>query len=84
MEGVSKASVLLVDDEVRWVMRMAQQLAKSGLDVGVCHDGTTALRVADESPPDVILLRSARFEVPVDTCWPESTRSLRGEDPARR
>jgi len=56
MAEVAKPKLLLVDDEVRWAKRLARELAKSGLDVKVCHDGTSALDAVSEAPPDVILL----------------------------
>jgi signal transduction histidine kinase len=48
--------VLLVDDNVDTVEMLAQLLAMDGQDVRTAHDGASALAVAADFQPDVILM----------------------------
>jgi len=51
-----KERILIVDDEylIRWSLQ--QELAKEGYEVTTAEDGESALRLARESPPDLVLL----------------------------
>lgn len=51
-----KRAILLVDDNVDAAESMAVLLQISGHDVRLAHDGPTALAVALEHPPDVVVL----------------------------
>ncbi|MCI0370639.1 MAG: response regulator [candidate division NC10 bacterium] len=55
-EGRSGAMVLLVDDEPVILAMMEDFLTVNGLGVLVAHDGSEALRLAQERKPDVIVL----------------------------
>lgn len=48
--------ILVVDDSVDAAESMAMLLRLRGFEVGVAHTGEDALRMADESPPSVVLL----------------------------
>jgi CheY-like chemotaxis protein len=48
--------VLVVDDNVDTAESLAMLLRRYGHDVEVAHTGPTALRLAQEHPPDVVLL----------------------------
>ena len=51
-----KDRVLLVDDQPMNVRIMTDCLEKAGYEVFKAYDGDTALRIARESKPDIILL----------------------------
>ena len=53
---MAKERILAVDDEylIRWSLQ--QDLAKEGYEVLVAESGEEALRVVQESPPDLVLL----------------------------
>ena len=53
---MSKERILVVDDEylIRWSLQ--QELAKEGYEVTTAEDGESALRLARESSPDLVLL----------------------------
>ena len=51
-----RARILLVDDEEDTVANLAILLRMSGHEVDVARDGPTALRLAEDNPPDVALL----------------------------
>lgn len=48
--------ILVVDDEEDVVRLLEFRLSKEGFDVISCNDGRTALDLADEQKPDLILL----------------------------
>ena len=52
------ARVLIVDDEAFFSELLQRTLsAEPGLDiVGVAHDGETAIQLAEEATPDVVLM----------------------------
>jgi DNA-binding NtrC family response regulator len=52
---MAKERILVVDDEylIRWSLQ--QELAKDGYEVTTAEDGEAALRMARESPPDLVL-----------------------------
>jgi len=54
--GGQRHRVLLVDDSVDTADSMAMLLNASGHDVRVAHDGPTALHVAEDYRPDVVIL----------------------------
>jgi len=53
---VPNKTVLLVDDDVKIVELVALYLKRDGYRVLVAHDGVTALNIARESHPDLIVL----------------------------
>ena len=56
-EAVSRRlRVLVVDDNVDTVLSFSMLLKASGHDVLTAHDGTTAVKIANEMLPDAILL----------------------------
>jgi len=55
-EGRSGATVLLVDDEPLILAMMEDFLSVNGINVLVAHEGSEALRLAQERKPDVIIL----------------------------
>lgn len=48
--------VLIVDDEPNIVLSLDFLLRQRGIAVGIARDGEQALALADETPPDVVLL----------------------------
>jgi len=48
--------ILLVDDEVSIQVTLAQALRSRGYDVEVAKNGSDALRLASERPPDLVVL----------------------------
>jgi two-component system, OmpR family, response regulator len=50
------ASVLLVDDEVRFARALGQGLTDHGFDVCLAHDGYDGYRLAKESQYDLVVL----------------------------
>lgn len=48
--------ILVVDDEEDVVRLVQFRLAKEGFEIISCGDGQTALRLADEEKPDLIIL----------------------------
>ena len=57
MRGVgSMTSILVVDDEVSLANLVAGYLRKEGYEVAVAHDGDSALALARETRPDVVVL----------------------------
>jgi DNA-binding response OmpR family regulator len=53
---VSTPHILLVEDEVRLARFIELELNSEGYRISVAHDGITALTLARESMPDIILL----------------------------
>ncbi|MGB8297019.1 MAG: response regulator transcription factor [Polyangia bacterium] len=51
-----KGRVLLVEDEEDLVISLSYSLQAAGYQVASALDGTTALRLATEQPPDIVLL----------------------------
>ncbi|MDA0339881.1 MAG: phosphate regulon transcriptional regulator PhoB [Proteobacteria bacterium] len=51
-----KLRVLIVEDEASLVMMLRYNLEKEGFDVSEASDGEEAMIVAEESPPDAIIL----------------------------
>ena len=49
-------TILIVDDEVRITMILSEFLSREGFDVMTAIDGRTALKMAKESLPDLIVL----------------------------
>ena len=57
IEGENMAkSVLIVDDEPNIVLSLEFLMKQAGFDIRVARDGEEALKLVDESPPDLILL----------------------------
>ena len=74
-------TVLLADDDTTMVRLLTSTLEKDGFKVLVARDGESALRMARETRPALILLD---WEMPGAT-GPEVTRALRADaDPALR
>lgn len=48
--------ILVVEDDPKMQLLLSGQLAARGYDVRVAGDGATALRLAEEAPPDLVLL----------------------------
>jgi two-component system response regulator ChvI len=48
--------LLLVDDDVSLVRILAAALSEEQFTVAVAHDGASALRLIDASPPDLVIL----------------------------
>ena len=79
MDSTSPARMLVVDDDPRSLKLLAGFLRAEGYEVRTAPDGRTALRLAAEQPPDVVLL---------DVMMPELTgydvcRSLKSEPRTR-
>jgi CheY-like chemotaxis protein len=72
--------VLVVDDNADALMLMAMRLRKLGHDVQKAPDGMTALRLAADYKPDVVLLDIAMPGI--DGC--ATARQLRQLDPEHR
>jgi CheY-like chemotaxis protein len=72
--------VLVVDDNADALMLMAMRLRKLGHDVQKAPDGLTALRVAQDYKPDVVLLDIAMPGI--DGC--ATAKQLRERDPEHR
>ena len=53
---MSKAKILLVDDEVTFANNMSRLLAKRGYEVSVVHGGEDALRKVENEEYDVVIL----------------------------
>jgi DNA-binding response OmpR family regulator len=51
-----KKQVLIVEDEVRMMQMLGEELMSAGLDVLQATSGEIALRMAKESKPDLVLL----------------------------
>jgi DNA-binding response OmpR family regulator len=51
-----RSRVLVVDDDTEMCGMLREYLSKEQFEVTLAHDGTTALRLVDESPPDIVLL----------------------------
>lgn len=55
--GDVKRRVLVVDDELKFVKLLSEQLSLVGFEVAVAMDGETALmRALEDPPPDLIIL----------------------------
>lgn len=56
-QGVGRGGllVLLVEDDVDAAQGLARLLKRSGHEVQIAHNGTNALKAAEESPPDVVI-----------------------------
>ena len=52
---MSGPRVLIVDDEVETCALLSEIMEKEGYDVQATHDGSTALALATDKPPDVVL-----------------------------
>ena len=79
MDATSPARMLVVDDDPRSLKLLAGFLRSEGYEVRSASDGRTALRLAIEHPPDVVLL---------DVMMPELTgyevcRALKAEPRTR-
>jgi CheY-like chemotaxis protein len=72
--------ILVVDDNADALLLMAMRLRKLGHDVQKAPDGLTALRVARDYKPDVVLLDIAMPGI--DGC--ATARRLRAVDPDHR
>jgi len=48
--------ILVVDDSVSDALLLSKSLAKSGLETIMAHDGPTAIQIATDKSPDLILL----------------------------
>ncbi len=48
--------ILIVEDEEMLARALAEKFGKSGFDTAIAHTGNTALKMAGEYKPDVILL----------------------------
>jgi DNA-binding response OmpR family regulator len=53
---MSTSHILLVEDEVKLARFIELELTSEGYQISVAHDGITALTLARESMPDIILL----------------------------
>jgi DNA-binding response OmpR family regulator len=53
---MSTSHILLVEDEVKLARFIELELTSEGYQISVAHDGMTALTLARESMPDIILL----------------------------
>ncbi len=53
---MSTSHILLVEDEVKLARFIELELTSEGYQISVAHDGMTALTIARESMPDIILL----------------------------
>jgi two-component system response regulator RegX3 len=51
-----KVHVLVVEDDAKTAQWLKLYLSREGMDVSVVGDGTSALRMIDESPPDLVML----------------------------
>src|SRR5690242_9202088 len=63
MAEANRKRVLLIEDDA-WIRTFLRDaLADSGYAVAEAADGRTAIRLADEHPPDIVLLDLAMPEV---------------------
>jgi len=51
-----RSRVLVVDDDTEMCAMLKEYLSKEQFEVSLAHDGVTALRLVDESMPDIVLL----------------------------
>jgi two-component system response regulator CpxR len=51
-----RSRVLVVDDDTEMCAMLKEYLSKEQFDVALAHDGETALRLVDETAPDIVLL----------------------------
>src|SRR3569833_1391312 len=51
-----RSRVLVVDDDTEMCGMLREYLSKEQFEVTLAHDGTPALRLVDEFPPDIVLL----------------------------
>jgi len=51
-----KSHILIVDDTLQNIQLMTDMLSKNGYSVTAAPDGPTALMIAGNEPPDLILL----------------------------
>jgi DNA-binding response OmpR family regulator len=51
-----RSRVLVVDDDTEMCAMLREYLSKEQFEVTLAHDGATALRLVDETPPDIVLL----------------------------
>jgi len=56
MMVLSAKKILIVDDDINICELLRLYLTKEGFDTVVCNDGETALKIALENTPDLILL----------------------------
>ena len=69
MDRSRPASVLIVEDDVSQMEMLAYNVAAQGFDVARAFDGEEALLVAEESPPDIVLLDWMLPDVPgIEVC----------------
>jgi two-component system, OmpR family, response regulator CpxR len=51
-----RSRVLVVDDDTEMCAMLKEYLSKEQFEVALAHDGSTALEILDNSPPDIVLL----------------------------
>jgi DNA-binding response OmpR family regulator len=51
-----RSRVLVVDDDTEMCAMLREYLSKEQFEVTLAHDGNAALRLVDETPPDIVLL----------------------------
>lgn len=51
----ARSRILLVDDHEDGARMLASLLDKAGFEVRLAHDGATALRLAEDQPPDAVI-----------------------------
>jgi two-component system response regulator CpxR len=51
-----RSRVLVVDDDIEMCAMLKEYLSKEQFEVSLAHDGVSALRLVDESTPDIVLL----------------------------
>jgi two-component system response regulator RegA len=52
MEAADRPTLLVVDDDRMFTDVVSRALSNRGFDVRVAHDGQTAIRAADDDPPE--------------------------------
>ena len=52
----NKAKILLVDDEIDFLVVLASWLKSNGYSVNIVHNGKSALEIIKSDPPDLIFL----------------------------
>lgn len=50
------AKILVVEDEENLCLLFEQELAEEGHEVVIAHDGKTAIRLAQEEKPDLVIM----------------------------
>jgi two-component system response regulator RegA len=56
MEPADRPTLLVVDDDRMFTDVVSRALSNRGFDVRVAHDGRSAIRVADDDPPEYALV----------------------------